>query len=130
MSNNVIQAILNQKLLDKLPAGAYLCNAEGQIVYFNAHAAQMWGRAPTLNEPMDRFCGSFRLYHSDGRAMRHDECWMALALKTGQEYNGVEVIVERPDGTRRTALAHVSPFFDEAGILEGALNIVVDISDR
>jgi PAS domain S-box-containing protein len=55
---------------------------------------------------------------------------MALALRTGQEYNGVEVIVERPDGTRRTGLAHVCPFFDEAGVLAGAINIVVDISDR
>ena len=53
-----------------------------------------------------------------------------IALKAGQEYNGVEVIVERPDGSRRTALAHISPFFDDAGILEGAINIVVDISDR
>ena len=127
MPNNVL---LNRQLLDKLPTGAYLCNAEGLIVYFNDHAAQMWGRTPTLNEPMDRFCGSFRLYHSDGRTMRHDECWMALALKTRQEYNGVEVIIERPDGTRRTGLGHVSPIFDEAGNLEAALNIVVDISDR
>ena len=46
MPNNVLSAILNQKLLDKLPAGAYLCNAEGLIVYFNDHAVQMWGRAP------------------------------------------------------------------------------------
>ncbi len=130
MPNNVLGAILNQKLLDKLPAGAYLCNAEGLIVYFNDHAVRMWGRAPTLNEPMDRFCGSFRLHHSDGRAMPHDECWMALALKTGQEYNGVEVVVERPDGSRRTALVHISPFFDDTGILQGAINIVVDISDR
>ena len=128
--NNVLGSILNRKLLDKLPAGVYVCNAEGLITYFNDHAVQMWGRAPTLNEPMDRFCGSSRLYHSDGRAMPHDECWMALALKTGQEYNGVEVIVERPDGSRRTALAHISPIFDDAGILEGAINIVVDISDR
>jgi PAS domain S-box-containing protein len=130
MPINFLGAVLNQKLLDRFPTGVYLCNAEGLIVYFNDHAVQMWGRAPTLNEPMDRFCGSVRLYHSDGRIMPHNECWMALALKTGQEYNGAEVIVERPDGTRRTGLAHVSPFFDDAGKLEGAINIVVDISDR
>ena len=62
--------------------------------------------------------------------MPHNECWMVLSLKTGKEYNGVEVVIERPDGTRRTGLAHVSPFFDDAGILEGAINIVVDITDR
>ena len=126
-SRNALQF---QHFLEKLPAAAYVCNAYGHITYFNRHAVDVWGRVPTLNEPMDRFCGSFRLYHSDGRAMPHDECWMALALKTGQEYNGMEVIVERPDGTRRTGLAHVNPFFDDAGILEGAVNIVVDITGR
>ena len=66
-------AILRQKLLDTLPAGAYLCDAEGLIVYFNAHAVEVWGRAPKLNDSIDRFCGSFRLFHSDGRSMAHDE---------------------------------------------------------
>lgn len=119
-----------QRLLDKLPAGAYLCDADGLITYFNEHAVQVWGRAPNLNDSVDRFCGSFRLYSSDGGAIPHDECWMALALRTGQEYNGQEIIIERPDGARRTVLAHARPFYDDAGRLDGAVNILVDISDR
>jgi PAS domain S-box-containing protein len=119
-----------QQLLDKLPAGAYLCDADGLITYFNAHAVELWGRAPTLNDSIDRFCGSFRLFTVDGQSIAHDECWMALALKTGKEYNGHEIVIERPDGVRRTALAHASPFYDDAGRLEGAVNILVDITDR
>jgi PAS domain-containing protein len=49
-------------LLEKLPAGAYTCDAEGMITYFNQQAVQLWGRTPKLNDPDDRFCGSFKLF--------------------------------------------------------------------
>jgi PAS domain S-box-containing protein len=119
-----------QPLLAKLPAGAYLCDSDGLITYFNDHAVRIWGRAPELKNPVDRFCGSFKLYSSDGRPIAHDECWMALALKTGKEYNGQEIVIECPDRTRRTVLAHANPIYDEAGNLQGAVNVLVDISDR
>ncbi len=34
------------------------------------------------------------------------------------------------DGSRRTALAHANPFYDESGRLVGAVNILVDITER
>jgi two-component system sensor kinase FixL len=42
-------------LLDKLPAAAYTCDAEGLITYFNQKALQIWGREPKLNDPVDRY---------------------------------------------------------------------------
>src|SRR4051794_8925406 len=91
-----------QALLAKLPAGAYLCDSDGLITYFNDHALRIWGRAPKLNNSIDRFCGSYKLYSSDGKPIAHDECWMALALKRGKEFNGQEIVIERPDRSRRT----------------------------
>jgi signal transduction histidine kinase/CheY-like chemotaxis protein len=55
---------------------------------------------------------------------------MALALQGNEGYNEQEIVVERPDGSRRTALAHANPFFDESGRLVGAVNILVDITER
>ena len=107
------------RLLDDLPAGAYICDRDGLITYFNQHALELWGRAPRLNDPSDRFCGSFRLFAADGSAIPHDQCWMALALKTDREYNGHEIVIERPDGQRRTALAHANPIHDESGPRRG-----------
>jgi two-component sensor histidine kinase len=118
------------RLLEKLPAGAYTCDPEGLITYFNQHAVQLWGRAPKLNDPVDRFCGSFKLFSTDGSPLAHDECWMALALKMDKEYNGHEIVIERPDGQRLTVLAHANPIHDESGTLLGAVNVLVDISDR
>jgi PAS domain S-box-containing protein len=118
------------RLIEKLPVGAYTCDAEGLITYFNPHAMQLWGRAPQLNDPVDRFCGSFKLFLPDGSPLAHEECWMALALKLGKEYNGHEIMIERPDGQRLTVLAHANPIFDEAGRLLGAVNVLVDITER
>jgi PAS domain S-box-containing protein len=117
-------------LLEKLPAGAYTCDPDGLITYFNQHAAQLWGRSPKLNDPVDRFCGSFKLYAMDGSPIMHDQCWMALALKNNLEYDGHEIVIEHPDGKRLTALAHANPIHNEMGQLLGAVNVLVDISDR
>jgi PAS domain S-box-containing protein len=116
--------------LERLPAGAYTCDPDGLITYFNSHAVQIWGRKPKLNDPIDRFCGSFKLFATDGSPILHDQCWMALALKNLREYNGHEIMIERPDGHRLTALAHASPIHNEMGKLIGAVNVLVDISDR
>lgn len=119
-----------RRLLETLPAGAYTCDPEGLITYFNQHAERLWGRAPELHSTVDRFCGSFKLFWTDGSPMSHDQCWMAMTLKEGREYNGHEVLIERPDGQRLTALAHANPIRDDSGKLLGAVNVLVDISDR
>lgn len=118
-----------RRLLDALPAAAYTCDARGCITYFNQCAEKIWGRRPRLNDPADRFCGAYRLYTTEGTPVRHDQSWVALALR-GNEYNGYETVVERPDGSRITTLAHASPIYDDRGEVLGAVNVVVDISER
>jgi two-component system CheB/CheR fusion protein len=117
-------------LLAKLPAAAYTCDADGLITYFNERAVQLWGREPKLEDPVDRFCGSFRLFSPDGSPIPHDECWMALALRDGKAYNEQEIVIERPAGDRCIVLAYANPFLDERGKLVGAVNVLVDVTDR
>ena len=118
------------RLLDKLPAAAYTCDADGLITYYNKQALDLWGREPKLRDPIDRFCGSFKLYSVDGELLSHDKCWMALALLTDRDQIGCEIVMERPDGERRNILAYASPIHDGSGGLIGAVNILVDISER
>jgi len=118
------------RLLEKVPAASYICNAEGLITYFNQRAVELWGREPKLNHEIDRFCGSFRLFSIEGSPISHDRCWMAKALQEGKEFNGHEIVIERPDGSCRTALAYANPFHDESGNIFGAVNVLVDITSR
>jgi PAS domain S-box-containing protein len=118
-----------QRLLDKLPAGAYTCDAEGLITYYNEKALEVWGRAPKLNDPVDRYCGSFKLFLND-ELINHNTCWMARALHNEQGYNGEEIVVEQPNGNKVTVLAHANPIYDDSGKLLGAVNVLVDINER
>jgi len=110
-------------LLAQVPA-AYTCDAEGLITFFNERAVQLWGREPALNDPVDRFCGSFRLFAPDGSPIPHRECWMALALRDATAYNEQEIVIERPDGSRCTVLAYANPFPDEWGPAGGHRRVV------
>src|SRR3569623_384848 len=117
-------------LMEAFPAAAITCDTDRYITYFNRRSIALWGRAPKLHHADDRYCGSFRLYSPDGTPVPHDQCWMALALRDGKEYNGHEIMIERPDGSRWTALAHANPIYDETGEIAGAVNVLVDITDR
>jgi PAS domain-containing protein len=44
-----------RRLLEVMPAAAYTCDAEGLITSFNRRAAEVWGREPKLNDPVDRY---------------------------------------------------------------------------
>ena len=115
-------------LLDALPVAIYTTDPAGRITFYNQAAAELWGRRPELGN--NEWCGSWRLYWPDGTPMAHDECPMAIALKERRRLKGAEAIAERPDGTRIPFLAYPSPLIDDAGVLLGAVNMMVDITER
>jgi PAS domain S-box-containing protein len=128
------QAILRERerrfreLLDALPAAVYTTDAAGRITYYNEAAAALWGQRPRLGT--SEWCGSWKLFWPDGTPLRHDECPMAVALKEKRAVRGMEAAAERPDGTRVPFIPYPTPLYDEAGMLVGAVNMLVDISDR
>jgi len=119
-----------RQLLEKLPVAAYMTDAEGLITFYNESAVRLWGRSPALLDPSDRYCGSFRLFRTTGEPIEHNESWMALAIRNHREYNGEEIVIEQPGGARLTVLAHANPVFGNDGELIGAVNVLVDITDR
>ena len=62
--------------------------------------------------------------------MPHNECPMAVALKERQPISGAEANAERPDGTRIRVLAYPTRLWGGGGGLIGAVNSLVDITDR
>ena len=117
-----------RQLLDALPAAVYTTDAAGRITYYNDAAAALWGHRPRLGTV--EWCGSWKLYWPDGTPMRHDECPMAVALKENRAVRGMEAAAERPDGTRVPFIPYPTPIHDEAGKLIGAVNMLVDITER
>jgi PAS domain S-box-containing protein len=120
--------MLGTELLDALPVAVYMTDAEGRITYYNEAAVELWGNRPQLGT--SQWCGSWKLFWPDGRPLPHDQCPMAVTLKEGRPVRGVEAIAERPDGTRVDFLPYPTPLFDASGRLTGAINLLLDITER
>ncbi|MFZ1687073.1 MAG: PAS domain S-box protein [Flavobacteriales bacterium] len=116
-----------RQLMDTLPAAVYTCDTEGCILLYNPAAAELWGRAPDLVK--GQWHGAHRLFSRDGAELTRETSPMARAIKEGRSLRD-EVIIERPDGTRRHALVHPEPIRDASGTVIGGHNVLIDITDR
>lgn len=114
-------------LLEAMPAAVYTTDAAGRITFFNRAAVDLAGRTPATGE---EWCVTWRLYTPDGLPLPHDQCPMAISLKEDRPVRGAEAIAERPDGTRVPFIPYPTPLHDANGKLIGAINMLVDITDR
>ena len=119
---------LSRDAIEALPAAVYMTDAEGHLTFYNEAAAALWGCRPELGDT--KFCGSWKLFWPDGTPLPHDQCPMAMALHQRRPIRGMEAVAERPDGTRIPFIPYPTPLFDESGQLTGAVNMLVDISER
>ncbi|WP_336487359.1 hypothetical protein [Methylobacterium nigriterrae] len=114
------------EVFHQIKGALYTTDAEGWLTYYNEAAARLWGRRPVLGR--ERWCGSWRIYRTDGTALPHDRCPMAVALLEGRPVRGVSAVLERPDGARVPFLPFPTPLHDRAGRLLGGSNILVEIA--
>lgn len=115
-------------ILEAIPGAVYVCDQDGWVVCNNSEAAELWGRQPSLTDEKAKFCGSHRLFLPDGTPLPHDACPMADAVRRGAETRNGEVVIERPDGTRITALVNIRPLKNHWGEIHGAINCFQDIT--
>jgi PAS domain S-box-containing protein len=117
-----------KELLAAIPAAIYTTDAVGKITYYNEKAVELAGRRPIIGA--DHWCVTWKLYRPDGTPLPHDQCPMAVALKEGRSIRNAEAIAERPDGTRVPFIPYPTPLRDATGRIVGAINMLVDISER
>src|ERR1044072_5023661 len=117
-----------RQIIQGLPAAFYTCDPKGKIKSFNEAAAVLWGRQPQIGN--DLWCGSWKIYRTDGSLLPLDECPMAITIRDGVPMLAQEIVIERPDGVRRHILSHPQPVFDAAGNMVEAINMLVDITEH
>jgi PAS domain S-box-containing protein len=116
-----------RNLLEAMPAAVYTTDAEGRINFYNRAAVELAGRTPAKG---DLWCVTWRLLNPDGTPLPHDQCPLAIALRENRPVRGMEAIAERPDGSRIPFIPYPTPLHDAEGNLVGAINMLVDISER
>lgn len=117
-----------RQLLQALPVAVYTTERDGKVSLFNEAAAQLVGRTPRPLE--DRWCITHRLYRQDGAPVPCSESPMAETLRTGREQRGLELMTERPDGTRAWIMPYPTVMRDGSGKIAGGVNVLVDITER
>ncbi|HYN24550.1 MAG TPA: PAS domain S-box protein, partial [Pyrinomonadaceae bacterium] len=112
------------------PVAVFACDSFGVIQDYNRRAAELWGREPKRGDINERFCGSFKLYHPDGRPLPHAQSPIVEVLRTGIKVQGVEVFIERPCGSKIPVIVNFSSLKNEQGEVVGAITSFLDISER
>jgi PAS domain S-box-containing protein len=116
-----------RNVLQALPAAIYTTDASGHITFFNQACIDFAGHVPDIG---DMWCVSWKLLRPDGTPLPLEDCPMAIALRENRAVRNMEVVAERPDGSRIWVLPHPTPLRDAAGRLIGAVNMLVDITKR
>jgi PAS domain S-box-containing protein len=116
-----------RQLMESLPAAVYMCDAEGHVTLFNQAAVELWGREPVVGE--DRWSGAWQIYRPDGTPLTPGHTPMAVALREGRPVRDLEVVVVRPDGSRRNVLPHPELLHDSSGKVVGAVNMLLDVTE-
>jgi PAS domain S-box-containing protein len=119
-----------RRLVNVMPAAMYTIDVDGRITYYNDLAAQLWGTRPRIGDAEVRYCGSSRLVSADGTLLPHDRTPMVDAVRHGTSVRGIELVLVRPDESRKTVSVNIDPIKDRDGIIRGAINVFTDITDR
>ena len=112
--------------LDRIDAPAYLTDRDGNVTYWNRACVEFAGREPQLGR--DRWCVTWRLFTTTGDLLPHNACPMAVAIKQQRAVRNAVAIAERPDGSRRAFQPYPTPLFDSGGDLNGAVNLLIDVT--
>jgi PAS domain S-box-containing protein len=115
-------------VLDTLPVPIYTTDAQGAVTYWNRACVEIAGREPRLGR--DRWCVIWKIYTTAGDPLPHDQCPMAQAIREQRIVRDSIAIAERPDGSRIAFRPYPTPLFDDNGVLTGAVNMLIDVTDE
>jgi PAS domain S-box-containing protein len=115
-------------MVDKLPVGVWLTDAEGRIVLCNQAGEGIWGGVSFSGiEQYGQYPG---WWHGTGRRIQPHEWAPVRALSRGETYVNEIIDIETSDGRRKTIAHSAIPVRDDANRITGIVVINEDITER
>lgn len=118
-----------QAILDILPIGVLIADANGQILEMNAAFQSIWGKAAPIVE-----VGEYSQYKGwwaqTQKPIAADEWALARAIQRGETSINEVVDIETFDGERKTILNSAVPIQNELGEISNAVVVNVDITEQ
>lgn len=116
-----------KELIELLPVAIYSVDEFGYINLYNKAAIKLWGHEPVLGK--EKWFGTHEIFRLNGKKIEPEDSPIFLAMKENRPQRA-DIYIERPDGTPRSLIANPQPIHDSNGKVIGALNVIIDITDR
>ena len=118
-------------LFDLGPIALYSCDSAGVIQQYNRSAVKLWQSEPRPGETDAQFRGAFKFWLPDGTFVPYSQSLMTRALRNeAPTPPDIEVVVERPDGSRITVIVNVVTLKNDRGQVTGAITCFYDVTER
>jgi PAS domain S-box-containing protein len=115
-------------IVDKLPVGVWLTDAQGKVILCNPAGERIWGEARFSGiEQYGQFAG---WWHGTGRRLQPHEWAPVRALSRGETYVNEVIDIEDVYGVRKTVSYSALPVRDDADRIAGIVVINEDITER
>lgn len=119
-----------RNVLESIPAGVILANANGQLIYGNPEVERIF-QAPFKASRNPLEYGEWPLYRVDkDEPFPLEQLPMAHTLYAGEAVLGTEMRIRRPDGSWRYVSVNTAPIFDTAGKIILGVAAFIDITER
>ena len=114
-------------LIDQMPAGVVIADADGTISLANRHAGDIWRQPVPTNRPVTEY-REFEVFGRDGERYRPDRQPLSRALSTGETISGEQVRIRRFDGTDAWIAVDAAPITDRDGRILAAVSTFTDVT--
>ncbi len=118
-----------EAVIRQMPAGLVIADSEGKLILGNEQFERILGTKFSANRMIGESDG-YRAFHPDGRPFSPGESPLAAALATGKDVRGVEIVIERGDGARRSIVANASPLRDSGGRVVAAVSTFFEVTEQ
>jgi len=119
---------LLRTLLDTMPIGVVVCDAQGSLLMTNPPGEEILGSQ--VHGDIEAPERSYTPLHVDGSPFPAEDMPLARAMELGETVENVEILVHREDGSQRTILAGAAPVRDGAGQIVSGVAVFQDITAR
>jgi PAS domain S-box-containing protein len=119
---------LLRRVLEALPVGVWVTDAEGNITSTNPAAEAIWGAIRGRGVPNDaEYIG---WYTDSGERIRDEDWGIARAVFHGETTQNRLIDIQTFDAKQRTIIDSAAPIYDERGQLLGAIAVDQDVTEQ
>jgi PAS domain S-box-containing protein/putative nucleotidyltransferase with HDIG domain len=117
-----------QRIFDILPVGLWFADKDGKLLRGNPAGVKIWGAEPKVSLPDSGVFKARRL--PSGVAVAPDDWALAHTIRDGVTIVDELLEIDAFDGRKKTILNYTAPVLDAQGVVQGAIVVNQDITER